>query len=516
MRQPDEVTASGELERAGGIRLLLVSADPTVRRQLPEVLARIDPIGFEVSEAEDVTQAIVDGRAFDVLVLDLPALDAAALADVERIRGAHRSCGLLVLTPPDLPGAGVTAVRAGADDHLPRTGLEQATLERAIRYAVDRAHVAREARVAQRLEALGRLAGAVSHVFNNALMEIHASVSFAADSSAEAATREELGAALDAVERATALTHRLVAFGAREPREPVTCDLDALLREEAHRLGAGMGEAHRLVVQLPEEPACVSCDPRQLLGALRRVLDNARQASPGGCVSLDVRPVTLVETLRRGGQTVRPGEYVRIAIADEGRGLTRESLERVFEPFFTSEDGGTRGLGLSIVYGIVRQSGGAVTLESEVGRGTRVKIYLPRVTACACPGAADAPPLSGIRVLLVDDDARLRRLSAEGLRRAGAEVTQAANGFEALAALRDGLSVDVLVTDLVMPGLTGQELAARIGALRPEVTPVFVTGYTSYGEVLGGELLHKPFSRRALIDAVRRASAPSRSGALAS
>mgnify|MGYP001628066968 CR=1 FL=1 len=277
-----------------------------------------------------------------------------------------------------------------------------------------------------------------------------------------------------------------------------------------------MDDAHRLVVQLPEEPACVSCDPQQLLGALRRVLDNARQASPGGCVSLDVRPVTLVETIRRGGQTVRPGDYVRITVADEGRGLTRESLERVFEPFFTTEDGGTRGLGLSVVYGIVRQSGGAVTLESEVGRGTRVKIYLPRVAASECPRAVDAPPSSGIRVLLVDDDARLRRLTAEGLRRAGVEVTQAANGFEALAALRDGLAVDVLVTDLVMPGLTGQELAARIGALRPEITPVFMTGYTSYGEVLGGELLHKPFSRRALIAAVRRASAPSRADALAS
>ena len=496
------VTESGEIERPSLLSVLYVGEDDGAMAELEALLADLGPRPVRFGAVASLTEAITHEGLVDVALLDV----AGEPERVARLRAASRAPIIALIS--DDPGEGAAAVRAGADDHLPARGLDAATLERALRYANERGQLQREARVGQRLEAVGRLAGAVSHDFNNLLMVIRSCVSFvASDLPHGDPRREELEVALDAVDRAAGLTHHLVAFGGRQPRQVAQHDVGRVAQELADSLRHALGECHTLRVSACAEATPAQIDRDQLEQVLVGLVENAREAMPGGgTIDVDVRAVTLADPLRRGGQTVGPGDYVRVSVQDHGHGMAPENLERAFEPFFTTRvEHGGRGLGLSSASGIVRQSGGAMTLESQMRRGSCVKIYLPRAIAEREDVAPEAEPLFGARVLVVDDDRHTQRLVTDALRKRGASVICERDGTAALRRLAAGEPVDLLLADLVMPGLSGREVVARARALRPDVASVVMSDYASFVDHLGGEILHKPFSRRALFDVAARA-----------
>jgi len=362
-------------------------------------------------------------------------------------------------------------------------------------------------RQAQKMEAVGQLTGGVAHDFNNLLTVIIGNLDVA---------RRRLaggdGRALRAVENATqgatraaALVERLLAFSRRQPIEPQAVDVEDLIRGMADLLRRSLGENVRLDLDLPRGLWPVSTDPNQLENALVNLAVNARDAMPaGGALTISARNAD------RPSRHVEPGEYVVISVADTGAGMPPDVLERVFEPFFTTKEVGKgTGLGLSQVYGFAKQSDGDVGIESEVGRGTTVRLILPRAaSAAAQPGAqADVSPQGGRETLLiVEDDEAVRRFAAETLAEFGYEVLEAADAEAGSALLRDEPRIALLLTDVGLPGTSGRELAVKARAARPGLPVLLITGHAKDdpSEGLDAGLLRKPFSTDDLARAVRR------------
>jgi PAS domain S-box-containing protein len=378
-----------------------------------------------------------------------------------------------------------------------------------------------EARLAQvqKLEAIGRLTGGVAHDFNNLLTVIIGNAELLA---------EELGAdhpaapivdlVCTAADRGAELTSRLLASARRQALEPRVVAPAAVIDGMGALLRRTLGET--VEVDLFHEPGLwpVFVDTTQLETALINLCVNARDAMPqGGKLTIETANVVLDESYAVGHAEVEPGSYVQISVSDTGIGMSPEQLARAFEPFFTTKPKGKgTGLGLSMVYGFVRQSGGHVNLYSEEGVGTVVHLYLPRADSEAVEPvvATAAAPQSGAgeRILLVEDDALVREHALRLLRDLGYRVTEAASGIEALTLLRDGLQVDLLFTDVIMPGgLTGPQLAAAARALLPALPVLYTSGYTENAIVHHGRvdpgvlLLHKPYRRATLAEKIRQA-----------
>jgi CheY-like chemotaxis protein len=291
----------------------------------------------------------------------------------------------------------------------------------------------------------------------------------------------------------------------------VVAEVDEMLRRV-------IGEDVQLTLTLAADAGKVRVDAGQLTQILMNLAANARDAMPdGGRLIVETAPVELDEAYAAAHAGVAPGPYVLVTVTDTGIGMSRETIARVFEPFFTTKGEKGTGLGLPTVYGIVRQSGGHLEIYSEPGLGAAFKIYLPRVEAPPETGVASASDSRGAvargteSVLLVEDDLALREMTSEVLQDAGYAVTAAATPDEALAAVARGLAPDLLVTDVVMPGMKGPELARRIHALRPGARIVFMSGYTA-GTMLdrgmlpeGSVFVEKPFTSERLLRAIRKA-----------
>jgi CheY-like chemotaxis protein len=282
-------------------------------------------------------------------------------------------------------------------------------------------------------------------------------------------------------------------------------------------LGRLIGEDVQLVTVLGERLGSIKADPGQIEQILMNLAINARDAMPqGGRLTIETGNVDLDRTYARLHPGVEPGFYVLLAVTDTGHGMTPEVLARAFEPFFTTrEPGKGTGLGLATVHGIVKQSGGHVWVHSEPGQGTSFKIYLPRVDEPAekveAPAVEEPPPRGSETVLLVEDDASLRELIRECLESTGYTVIEARHGAEALGICERGPTpIDLVMTDVVMPGMSGRELADRLRLSRPEIRVLYMSGYTGDAVVLHGVLredafLQKPFTAAALARAVREA-----------
>ena len=368
-------------------------------------------------------------------------------------------------------------------------------------------------RQAQKMEAVGQLTGGIAHDFNNMLQAIAGSIEMlqrrAAQGRAEDARRFAEGARRT-VERAAALTHRLLAFSRRQALQPEHVEPDELIEGLAELIRRTVGSAIEVELRMGDGIWTVLCDPNQLENVLLNLAINARDAMPGGG-----RLTILTEDVRLSAadvadQEAAPGDYAEIAVADTGMGMTPDVVARAFEPFFTTKPTGQgTGLGLSQVYGFVRQSDGFVRLESEAGEGTTVRLYLPRRDRAGGaehggPGSAADPSTaaggSGT-VLLVEDEADLRALAAETLRERGYAVLEAEDGPTALRHLKG--KVDALVTDVGLPGgMNGRQIAEAARESRPDLPVLFMTGYA--GKVLDGELapgmavIGKPFALDAL------------------
>ncbi|HEX6635585.1 MAG TPA: PAS domain-containing protein, partial [Usitatibacter sp.] len=375
-------------------------------------------------------------------------------------------------------------------------------------------------RQSQRLESVGQLTGGIAHDFNNLLTVILGSSEVLREKLATDAALGPLAQMVaEAAARGAQLTQRLLAFARKQILQPRPVDVAALLDGMGPLLHRTLGEHIEVETRCAPGLQHALVDPAQLESAVLNLSINARDAMPGGGRLIIEAANAHPGRKRRGpAPPAERGDYVLLTVSDSGTGIPSEHLERVFEPFFTTKDPGKgTGLGLPMVYGFVKQSGGHVTLESEPGRGTTVNLFLPRAPVRAPSSPAPEPGGEGENhsgsILLVEDDALVRRAAQRQLASLGYRVMEAGTAAEALAILRGGAHVDLLFTDVVMPGMGGPDLAREARALRPSLKVLFVSGYT--GDAMadperfpaGVQLLHKPYRRPDLARKVRAALA---------
>jgi two-component system, cell cycle sensor histidine kinase and response regulator CckA len=367
------------------------------------------------------------------------------------------------------------------------------------------------ARQSERMEVVGQLAGGVAHEANNQMTVVLGAASFLLGrSDLPDPARKDLEYIREAAERTAAITAQLLAFSRRQILQTRVFDLDEAVQGLDGVLRRALGERSTLVLQLRARGR-IKADPGQLAQVLLNLVLNSRDAMPlGGRVSIETRVTELTEAYarQRPGVAIRPGQYAVLSVSDTGHGMTPETLSRLFEPFYTTKPVGKgTGLGLATVYGIVKQSGGYVWAYSEAGQGTTFKVYLPldETSALAQP-PSPKPVVSGAgTVLLIEDDPGVRQITSRSLQEYGYGVVEAGSGHEALGVLERGDGrIDLLVTDVILAGMDGPELARRATELRPELPVLFVSGYTDDEIVRRGLLqegqpfLQKPFTPEAL------------------
>ena len=381
----------------------------------------------------------------------------------------------------------------------------------------ERKAMEQQLRQAVKMEAVGQLTGGVAHDFNNLLGVIIGNLDIAAEHVAKhPELREIIQEALGGALRGAELTRRLLAFSRNQPLQAATVDLNHGLPQIATMLRRTLGE--EIVVELHPGATLwpVKVDPAQLDEAILNLAINARDAMPkGGILSIETNNTHLDEEYAARHAEVRAGDYIQLSISDTGNGMTPDVIERCFEPFFTTKgiEKGT-GLGLSMVYGFVKQSGGHIKIYSELGHGTTVKIYLPRAdgaTALARADAGDATAVSGSElILMVEDNKDLRTVTVKQLADLGYRTLEADNAKQALRTLADHPEIDLLFTDIIMPGgMTGTELAREAKRRHPNLKILLTSGYTAramangFHDIEGLELLNKPFRKRDLAQKLR-------------
>jgi two-component system cell cycle sensor histidine kinase/response regulator CckA len=482
-------------------------------------VAGFEPVYERVETADAMRQALAQ-QSWDVVLSDytMPHFDAPAALAVLREHSADLP--FIVVSGSVGEDTAVAVMKAGATDYVMKDRLQR--LAPAVGRAVEDAAVRRERRgleqqllLSQKLEAVGRLAGGVAHDFNNVLTAILGSTELLLlDTPPGASHREELDIIRDAAVRAQELIRQLLAFSERQVLNPVVLDLNRLVKNVNKMLRRLIGEDIALVTTLAPDLGAVRADPGQIEQVLVNLAVNARDAMPqGGQLAIATQHVDIANGSVAG--PVPPGRYVLLRVTDTGVGMDHETQLRVFDPFFTTKPRGKgSGLGLATVHGIVRQSGGAITVESAPGAGATFRIYLPRVTAPLDPVAASAvvtaPARGSETVLLAEDEELVRIMARKVLEQAGYRVLATAGGAEALtiAAGHDG-PIHLLLTDVVMPEMSGRELMRRLIARRPEVRVLYMSGYADEAIAQHGVLdpgtafMQKPFTPGALARRVR-------------
>ena len=506
------------------VRILLVDDDPQAQALIEMALAdaRFDRVVETVSTAYDGLQRIADDE-HDLYLVDYRLPDGNGLELIRNAKAQGASKPFILLTGFGSGAIDEAALREGAADYVEKQ-LVATHLERSIRYALrhwqaDYAIREREEqlRQAQKMEAIGRLAGGIAHDFNNLLTAIIGYTDLISDRpSTDDATRRDVREIRRAADRAASLTRQLLAFGRKQFLRPVVLDLNDTVNGLLQMLPRLIGAHIQTMTQLSPGLWRVTADPTQMEQVLVNLVLNARDAMPSGgtiAIATSNRDVTaeLAEAERLG---VNPGTYVQLTVSDTGTGMDAKTRAHAFEPFFTTKPVGKgTGLGLATVYGIVDQSGGAITMETALGHGTTVKIYLPAEPVPADrqePVPARAATSGTESILLVEDNDAVRELAVQTLRGRGYTVIEARDGEEALQHVIGGARVHLLVTDVVMPGLSGPNLAARLLQQIPRLRVLYMSGYgadatAAHGTWGGVPLLQKPFTPSELAERVRTA-----------
>jgi signal transduction histidine kinase len=381
------------------------------------------------------------------------------------------------------------------------TALEQEVMQRREAEAMVKRFEEKEAteakvRQAQKMEAIGQLTGGVAHDFNNILTVITGTIEILSDAVKD---RPHLAQITDlmggAAERGAELTKHLLAFSRRQPLQPRSTDVNALVIDTARLLRPTLGEQIEIESMLAHDSAPALIDPSQLSTAILNLALNARDAMPdGGKLTLETKNVVLDENYARQNSEVKPGSYVMIAVSDTGTGIPANLLEKVFEPFFTTKEAGKgSGLGLSMVYGFARQSNGHIKIYSEEGHGTTVKLYLPQATGGGPEEHAGgttsyAGEHSDQTILIVEDDPLVRQYVLAQITRFGFRTLAAANAAEALAIIDGPDRIDLLFTDVMLPGGNGRQLATEAVKRRPELKVLYTSGYAENALIHHGRL----------------------------
>ena len=381
----------------------------------------------------------------------------------------------------------------------------------------ERRHLDLQLRQSQKMEAVGRLAGGVAHDFNNLLMVIkgHTELLLSALTPGDSIARkiEQIDRSAD---RATTLTRQLLAFSRLQVLQPQIINLNSVVEEMGKLLPRLIGEDIELILRPDQKLGTIRADASQIEQVIMNLAVNSRDAMPtGGKLLIGTRNCDLDQSYTASHPLMKPGSYILLDVTDTGTGMDEETQAHIFEPFFTTKEKGKgTGLGLATVYGIVKQSGGFIWVYSELGKGTSFKIYLPRVNEAEVHIGAPKPvaelPVGTETVLLTEDEQDVREIAREFLESGGYKVIEAKNGKEAIAIAGEHRGkIDLLVTDMVMPGMTGQELALHLQQEHPSVSVVFMSGYSEHAatEMANADpsvrLLTKPFSRSAILRTVR-------------
>jgi hypothetical protein len=385
--------------------------------------------------------------------------------------------------------------------------------------AAERLKAAEEAlRQSQKMEAVGQLTGGIAHDFNNLLTGIVGSLDLMQRRLDQGRTdniSRYIDAAMTSANRAAALTHRLLAFARRQPLIPKHVDVNALVVSLEDLLRRTIGETIDLDIVADAKLWFTLCDPNQLESALLNLVINARDAMPdGGKVIIATQNVRF-DAVTADTPALLPGDYVCIVVTDTGTGMSAEVVGRAFDPFFTTKPlGQGTGLGLSMIYGFAQQSNGHVTIDSRLGHGTSVRLYLPRhlgeaVEEVSTAAIADDHVATGETVLVVEDELVVRSVVIEMLRDQGYRVLHAVDGPSALTVLRDSERIDLLLTDVGLPGINGRQLADQARETRPALKVLFMTGYAESAAIAGGflqpgmDMITKPFDLDDLSQRVR-------------
>lgn len=505
------------------LRVLFVEDRPDDAALL---LIELRRVGFAVEHervetAETMKAALEQKKRWDVVISDfsLPSFDALGALAV--LHASGQDVPLIVASGTIGEEAAIESLRAGARDFIVKDRLARLgpAVQRELREAKSRAllrQTEQQLLHAQKLEAVGRLAAGVAHDFNNVLAVIMLNaqmlVDGVRDGNAVVADAEDI---LDAAKRAADLTRQLLAFGRQQVFQLKVVDLNEVVRNVEKMLRRLMAEDVEMVVLPGEDLGKIEIDVGQIEQVIMNLAVNARDAIvKGGKLVIETTNVELTTEYANAHVDVEPGSYVMLAMSDNGTGMDKETLARIFEPFFTTKEVGRgTGLGLSTVFGIVRQSGGHVFVYSEPGVGTTFRVYFPRTDR---PLTMQAPPLPAAEltgtntILLVEDENAVRAAVATVLTRYGYVVLRAADGEQALALCEQHKdTIDLLITDVVMPRVGGREVMERARRILPDLKVLFVSGYTNAAVVQNGDVDHgvaflpKPFTPEALLRKVR-------------
>jgi len=460
-------------------------------------------LGFADTDAArgfDLWGLFLDPRVVEALLAKIRRGGMALDCELEMLRTNGRPLNMLANLIGQFEGEGaLTEIKGYVLDTTLRKELEE------------------QLRQSQKMEAIGQLAGGVAHDFNNLLTVIHGCTELLLDEPSASAEVRAMGSEiLGASERAAALTRQLLAFSRRQVLQPKQLSLNAVLQPMENMLRRLIGEHIRLTMSLDPGLGWTKADPAQIEQVVLNLAVNARDAMPqGGDLTIETANVSVGEDIVDGMIGVKAGDYIRLSVRDTGCGMDPEVQAHLFEPFFTTKGlGKGTGLGLSTAYGVVQQSNGHLTFESEPGRGTSFHVLLPRISV-ASPEAPillsrEAPPRGHETILLAEDNELVRTMARLCLEKGGYEVLEAESGEEALHVFQaEKDRIQFVLTDVVMPGLNGKELADQIRALRPDLKVLFMSGYSEEvlarfgGSLEGIELLDKPFTPTVLLQRIR-------------
>ncbi len=499
----------------------------------PEAAAALEQAGYRLARQDhshspaDMERAL-RRESWDAVFCDA-ALPAGAWQEVLRMVRQVRpeSIFIFIADHADMETA-VAAIKAGADEYLLKSephllgpAVARELKSRAERKRAEEAQRKSEdqLRLAQRMETVGRLAGGVAHDFNNILSVVSGYANLLQMKMARAGDApRELAEIERAVVKATALVRQLLTFSRKQMVQPQVLELGSVLADMLPTVRMVVGEDIRVESLLDSGLGRVRADKSQLEQIVMNLAANAKDSMPrGGTLTLELAEENLDLEHFRQGEKARPGPYLRLTIRDTGGGIPNDILPRIFEPFFTTKgEGRGTGLGLSTVYGIVQQMDSNLRVESEPGKGTEFAIHIPcvPVSAYAPPGKADTigHPSRGETILLVEDDVDLRKLTKDILVLQGYRVLESATPEEALGFARSRtLTIDLLLTDLVMPRMNGKELCEAVQDIRPEIRMLYMSGYApesllpDMGLIPVYHFLEKPFTPAKLLVKVRAA-----------
>ena len=484
-------------------------------------ILELERAGYEIAhvrvETEAALRAALQQSRWDVVISDYNVPGFSGAAALEIVREVRSDMPFIFVSGTIGEETAVSAIRAGANDYVMKSNLRRLApaIERELREATsrdERRELENQLRQAQKMEAVGRLAGGVAHDFNNLLTAIMGYAQLAAGRlPPDHQVLQDVQEIMNASERAAMLTRQLLAFSRKEVVQTRILDLGALVTDMAKMLRRIVGEEIQMVVRTEGDLGGVKADIGQMEQVVLNLVVNARDAMPtGGRLIIETENVELGEVYVGEHVAAKPGAYVLLAVSDTGTGMDEETKSRIFEPFFTTKasDKGT-GLGLATVYGIVQQSGGAIQVYSELGRGTTFKIYLPRtagpIEVLRSSDTLDQAPRGTETVLLVEDQEVVAAVVRGALHTCGYQILEARHGEEALRIWKArGPSIDLIITDVVMPVMNGPDFVRQARETNPNVKVLFMSGYTEHGFSAHGEMgpadgfLQKPFAPAAL------------------